>query len=221
MSGMPSYFADGVAVHNCQKLTNDAQNALLKPLEDPPAHVYWILCASEPSKLLPTVRSRCTKVEFKAIGPADMTKLLKDVVKKSKLTCTSDDLFARIVETSQGNAREALTLLENALRLDSVKDQIAYVSRQVATDMVEKLCKELLEDQPDWSRLCGFLSATGDEVDAEGVRRRVLAYMSACLMRKANPRAAKTMHAFREPLYDAGTAKQLLTLYCFDATYRK
>lgn len=201
------------------KLTNDAQNALLKPLEDPPEHVYWIICTTEPSKLLATVRRRCAKVEFKAVSSDAMIARMKEVAKAEKLTCKSDQLYNRIVETVGGNLGEALVLLENALRLDSIKEQVEYVSKQAEGDLVYKLCKELIQAEVNWAQVTGFLSAISDE--PESVRRRVLAFCNACLMREPTKKVARVMHAFSEPFFDQGTAKYMLTLACFDAAFRQ
>ena len=58
------------------KSTNDAQNALLKGLEDPPPNTYFILATTDPQKLLPTIRGRCTQYPVEVLADKDMRKLL-------------------------------------------------------------------------------------------------------------------------------------------------
>jgi DNA polymerase-3 subunit gamma/tau len=77
----PSYIANGVLVHNCHKLTGDAQTALLKALEDTPKHVYYILCTTDPQKLLPTIKGRCAQYQVNLLTDREMKTLLKRVVK--------------------------------------------------------------------------------------------------------------------------------------------
>jgi DNA polymerase-3 subunit gamma/tau len=64
-------------IDECHKMTNDAQNAFLKRLEDTPKHVYFILCTTDPSKLIPTIRGRCSQFQVKPLSEKVLLRLLK------------------------------------------------------------------------------------------------------------------------------------------------
>ena len=61
------------------KITGDAQEALLKAIEDSPSHVYYMFCSTEPKKIIKTIRDRCTKYDMKALTRTDGIKLLNYV----------------------------------------------------------------------------------------------------------------------------------------------
>src|SRR5690554_5071868 len=63
------------------RATQDAQSALLKTLEDTPSHVYFILCTTDPQKLLPAIRGRCADYQVRTLNDREMRMLLRRVVK--------------------------------------------------------------------------------------------------------------------------------------------
>lgn len=100
------------------KQTGAAASALLKPIEEPPAHVIFILVTNEPSRLLDTTRNRCVEISLNAITPDDIYKVLKRVVKKEKIEKLVDKkLLAKIAESSSGNPRESLQILQAVANL--------------------------------------------------------------------------------------------------------
>ena len=100
-----------VILDECHQLTTDAQNALLKALEDTPAHVYYILCTTEPEKLIETVRQRCLQYKFGPLIPEEAELLLWTVAEKENLTLT-DEIAQAIVARSNGSPRLTLNMLE-------------------------------------------------------------------------------------------------------------
>ena len=95
-------------------MTNSAFNALLKTLEEPPSYVVFILCTTEPYKLLPTILSRCQRYEFKKITDAELKKLITHVLKKEGVSATNDAINL-IVELANGGARDSLSLLDQVI----------------------------------------------------------------------------------------------------------
>ena len=95
-------------------MTNSAFNALLKTLEEPPSYCVFILCTTEPYKLLPTILSRCQRYEFKKISDSEIKKLLSRVLLNEGVTCSNKALNL-IAELSQGGARDSLSILDQAI----------------------------------------------------------------------------------------------------------
>ena len=96
-------------------LSTGAFNALLKTLEEPPAHVKFILATTEPQKLPATILSRCQRFDFKKISNADIIRRLEYVAKESNIEITEEALNL-IATLSEGAMRDALSILERCLQ---------------------------------------------------------------------------------------------------------
>lgn len=92
-------------------LTREAFNALLKTLEEPPAHVVFILATTEAHKLPETIVSRTQRYSFKLISPADVASHLRMIADKEKIDIT-DEALMMIAKHSGGSLRDALSLLD-------------------------------------------------------------------------------------------------------------
>jgi len=92
------------------KATNDAQNALLKLLEDTPNHVRFILCTTDPEKLLKTIKTRCSTFVVSSLQRAKIMKLLKWVCEEEKCDI-SQKVIQKIAECADGSPRQSLVLL--------------------------------------------------------------------------------------------------------------
>lgn len=92
-------------------LTTEAENALLKTLEEPPAHVYFILATTNPEKLIETIRSRATLIQFKKASIPEIVKSLKRVAEGEKIKIGEDGLKL-IAEAADGAFRDAIKILE-------------------------------------------------------------------------------------------------------------
>ena len=92
-------------------LTTEAFNALLKTLEEPPAHVIFILATTDVHKLPPTILSRCQRYDFRLGTDEEIKNVLADVAKKEDLKI-DDKAMALLVQNAKGSYRDALSLLD-------------------------------------------------------------------------------------------------------------
>jgi DNA polymerase-3 subunit gamma/tau len=106
-------------------LSTQAFNALLKTIEEPPAHVIFILATTETHKLPLTIISRCQRFSFKKIGYDIMMKRLKKICEEEKIK-VDKDVLERVINKSDGCLRDAESLLGQILSLNlksiSIKD---------------------------------------------------------------------------------------------------
>ncbi|HCX1816545.1 TPA: DNA polymerase III subunit gamma/tau [Staphylococcus aureus] len=95
-------------------LTTGAFNALLKTLEEPPAHAIFILATTEPHKIPPTIISRAQRFDFKAISLNQIVERLKFVADAQQIEC-EDEALAFIAKASEGGMRNALSIMDQAI----------------------------------------------------------------------------------------------------------
>lgn len=107
-------------VDEVHMLTKEAFNALLKTLEEPPAHAIFILCTTEVSKIPATISSRVQKFNFKRATTADLTKVIEKIAKVESIKIESD-LARLIAEASDGSYRDAISLFD---QLSSNKGEV-------------------------------------------------------------------------------------------------
>lgn len=112
-------------------LTNEAFNALLKTLEEPPKHVKFVLCTTEPHKLPGTIVSRCFKVEFHKANRDEVVRSLKRVAKGEKIKIKDEDL-KKIAKVAGGSFRDAVKNLEQLV----IKGK--NVSGKRVTELIER-----------------------------------------------------------------------------------
>ncbi|NVL90943.1 MAG: DNA polymerase III subunit gamma/tau [Desulfobacterales bacterium] len=126
-------------------LTPPAFNALLKTLEEPPAHVLFIFATTEAHKIPVTILSRCQRYDFKRIGIAKILEHLKDICQKTSFEISEESLRLLAGE-ADGSMRDALSLLdqimtysEGAVTDDQVLDILGAVDRKVIFELSSAL----------------------------------------------------------------------------------
>ena len=97
-------------------LSNAASNALLKTLEEPPGHVVFVLATTEPGKVLATIRSRTQHFDFLLLDHEELVSHLGSVMEQEKIPA-AHDAVSLVVSRAAGSARDALSLLDQALAL--------------------------------------------------------------------------------------------------------
>ena len=128
-------------------LTTEASNALLKTLEEPPAHAVFILATTEVHKILPTILSRCQRYDFKRIEPESIAERLKYVANCENLQLT-DEAALLIANIADGGMRDALSILDLASGASQNIDEnlVSRVCGRASDDYIFALADSILEN---------------------------------------------------------------------------
>lgn len=144
-------------------LTTAAFNALLKTLEEPPAHVIFVLCTTDPQKILETILSRCQRFDFHRIGNEDIEHRLAYVCEQEDFDC-DDEALAIVARHAKGGMRDALSTLEQlsvfgngTVHADDARSLLGEVSDQILGEFSRAIADR------DVAELYGLIRAQVEE----------------------------------------------------------
>lgn len=192
------------------QLSTPAQNALLKALEDTPKHVHYILCTTDPQKVLDTIKGRCSQFKVEPLNENDMGKLLKRVCKKEGVQI-EQDVLDQITEDSLGYPRNALQVLDKVIGLPAKKRLAAAKKAGEAQSQSIELCRALLNGV-GWAKVAGLLTAMQGQ-KPEDIRSHIRHYCNSVLLKKKNDIAFGILQEFEEPRY--GVDWPSITACCY------
>lgn len=163
-------------------LSTAAFNALLKTLEEPPAHVIFILATTEVQKVPATILSRCQRYDFTRIGPEDIARRVEYIAGEEKLELTPDgaELIARLAD---GALRDALSIL----------DTCAGVTAKIDADVVRRMAgvtdrsylfriSDALEAQDGAAALAQLAQLRQQSVDVKRLTEELIAHYRALML---------------------------------------
>ncbi len=131
-------------------LTKDAFNALLKTMEEPPAHVKFILCTTEAHKVPATIQSRCQRFDFRPLPVSKISEQLRRILDLEGINA-DDDVIARVAQLGNGSMRDALSLLDRLLASGESTLTVELLEQMVGLpdqSMVSAIMSAIIESNP-------------------------------------------------------------------------
>jgi len=152
-------------VDEVHMLTTEAFNALLKTLEEPPAHVVFILATTDVQKLPATILSRCQRFDFRKIAPAVIKKRLKEIVESLQIP-VEEEVYGLIIKRADGGLRDAISLLDQCLAFspEGLDKETAYdVLGLIHQEALQQLTQAIIDED------AGNLYLLIDKLVSDGV----------------------------------------------------
>ena len=174
-------------IDEVHQLTADSFDALLKTLEEPPAHVIFILATTDPRELPPTILSRVQRFDFRPIAPDMLVKSLERILRDEKIPFEAAVLPV-VVRAAEGSLRDALSLLDTAIAYGGGQLEAATVAQLLgatAPEAVRAFCEALIgHDTPAALEAVDHAAREGEDLgafvrDAIELLRRVLVLKAA------------------------------------------
>ncbi len=163
-------------------LTREAFNALLKTLEEPPEHVKFIFCTTEPTKIPITILSRCQRFDFAGILTDSIRRRLEQIVAAEGVEAEPEALEV-LARRAAGSMRDSQSLLEQLLAFSSGKITLAEVHGMLGTAGDERLAAlvERLVERDSAAALAEFDAALTAGVDAPQLVEQLFGYFRDCM----------------------------------------
>jgi len=170
--------------------STSAFNALLKTLEEPPAHAIFVLATTEIHKIPPTVLSRCQRHEFRRVPVMVITGQLNQIVKEEKLDA-DEDALTLIARQATGSMRDAISLLDQLastgqkITLGLTQTVLGTAASQTVFDVLDAIM-----NQAPTPGLEAIHSALDSGTDARVLARQIVDYLRALLLAKMGNEAS-------------------------------
>ncbi len=176
-------------IDECHQLSKSAANALLKTLEEPPAHAIFILATTEANKMIPTIVSRCQRFDFKRLQTNEIIQKLQFILKKEEIKA-EDSALALIALNARGSFRDAESLLDKCisfsgsiktLKAQDIKEILGIVEAgQISVFIDHILAKQTKE-------AIVYLNALVEQgVDVQEFAKTLVFYVRQMLLLKIN-----------------------------------
>jgi len=201
-----------VIIDEAHLVTVAAQNALLKVLEEPPKHLYFALCTTNPEKIIPTVKNRCISYEFKKLETSDIIKILERACEGEGAKRTKAEL-SLIAQVADGSPRNALTSLEKCFECEDITEIREMLSVPEENGTVYEVCRELVGSRHFGT--CAKIIKKMSNSDAEVARIHIVNYLNGCLLKAKKKEIAQRFSELMESFileFSPATAKAELTL---------
>jgi DNA polymerase-3 subunit gamma/tau len=176
-----------IIIDEFQGLSKAALQSLLKILEEPPAHVFWFLCTTEPTRIPENIRTRCTRYDLKPVSIIVLGDLLEDVANKEKLNLDGKiiDLCAREANGSPRQALVNLTACSGAKNYAEAQELLrSAIESEEAIDLARALVRGA-----KWIEVQQLLNGLA-EINPESVRHLIRSYLTKVILNAKSEAAA-------------------------------
>lgn len=200
-----------ICLDEAHMLSKNAWAALLKVIEEPPDHLRWVFCTTEPTKVPKAIRTRCAEYDLPLVDEEAIEELLVSVCKAENLHLPGE-YIEKIITAAGGSPRAALVALAKVVDCDDVDSVLSTVSNE--SKEVIDLCR-LLKGGGSWQKVMKVLGKI-ENPTAEGIRIVVCAYFTTVARNAKSEgdagRALTVLDAFGTPYPPVGSALYPLIL---------
>ena len=188
-----------IILDEAHRLSAQAWDVLLKPIEEPPPHLLWILCTTEKAKVPKTIQTRCSSFFLGAVPEAELKELLLRVMREESIKLPAR-VGKLLLSRSEGSPRLLLTLLGQVAGLEEGEALALLDGHQASSAEMIELCR-LIAKGGKFKSAAKMVKDLGlDKGGAPGARRMILGYFTAIALKGTNPgRALEVISAFEMP----------------------
>ena len=149
-------------INDADKMTTEAQNCLLKTLEEPPEYITIILICSNENNLLSTIKSRCTRMYFEPIEINEVKKYIKGIN-------ISKDINENILNLSQGSIGKAIKLVENQSLYENIEKLLEDLTKKDLIDII-KMSEEICKSKEEIESILEYMNVVALELSKKNIK---------------------------------------------------
>ena len=200
-------------VDECQALSKSSWSSLLKIIEEPPSHLYFVFCTTEPSKVLDTIKTRCHQYNLKEVSTDDLMDLL-DFVSETEQITLPDNAIALAARSAQGSPRMALVRLSQIRNCKTIQEVKKLLEQPLEESEVIELCKLIVAGRGlTWQKIVDILNKLKEQ-NPESIRIQIVNYLTACILKNQSEKEAvrllTILNYFSNPIYQSTGFSDLL-----------
>jgi DNA polymerase III gamma/tau subunit len=178
-----SYFANDVLVHNCHQLSTQAQQGMLKLLEEAPSYAYFFLCTTDPQKLIPTIKNRCSEIKLNPVPITDLIELCSAILERENVSI-DESVLEQLAVVSDGSPRKCLVKLEQLIELPNDKLRLKSLEKDESFNAaIKDLCNVFTrQSKKSWKEVAKIVKSIGETNEPESIRYAVLGWLNSALL---------------------------------------
>ena len=184
-------------------MTTGAFNALLKTIEEPPAHVVFILATTEPNKVIPTIISRCQRFDFNKVSLQDLIVRLQIVCRSEKIDI-DEEAIRLIAQLSDGGMRDALSILDQCTAFCTSNisvDDVRQIYGVMTTDELGTLFYDLYKGNTE-AMIETLNDAEASGMDLKRLTQDMISLLKDSLILDRAPQTALVQSAHKEVILE-------------------
>lgn len=189
-------------IDEAHRISKQGSEKLLKMVEEPPNHVYFIFATTEKSKIIKTIQSRCHTYNFKDAKPDDLFDLLDIVCDKENINLDASSLNL-IAREAQGSPRRALVYLSECRTCENRREVSRTLETVEDASEVIELCRLIASGKFTWSKIMRVYGNL-EENNPESIRIQIYRYVTSCAKKSKGGDTAgflNLMEIFSRPIY--------------------
>lgn len=180
-----------IIIDEAHALSKNAWDSMLKSVEEPPEHLFWFFCTTEPTKVPKAIKTRCHSSVLDEVSHEDIEGLLNDVIEDEKIDIP-DEVYDVVVKQSNGSPRQALVNLEACRSLSTRREAAEALQAVLDSDPVHALCQMMVSAKGSWQTAMGLVEKMGT-TNPESVRIVVVNYIAAVLRNTNTDKKAEAL----------------------------
>jgi DNA polymerase III gamma/tau subunit len=190
-----------IIIDEAHALTKNAWTSLLKSVEEPPEHVWWVFCTTDENKVPENIKTRCVCYSLRPLRYGDLEALVMFVAQEEQLQL-GEDILRLVVQEANGSPRKALVDLAKVRACRNADEARRLLEATQDEAEVIELARALVQGQLTWPKAQDLLRRLKEQ-NPEAVRITIVNYLSACILgakKEAEvPRLLDMLEAFSRP----------------------